>query len=407
MAFLFRSYCYSWLWNLQLGTRRLLSSASMQLSKTVTVVPIIRIWPPFREADDVLELQTLLQYIDFYIGPLCPPIEYFTWNIQNAGQTICRHNGDDKKVIDQIDYKHAERLCQAARYRLIWRVGKISRLFLRPFDYLVNEGNLLNATNEWVRLVNNVFQANGFKQPTWFSPPVDQFESCAVLGTGPSSELFRGETDRFNTWIGANSMVLDKELWRKCAPFGICMLDPDLFTPLPYSRELMKSLFCLLKETGSYLLTTAEFAPLLYHLLPKCVQKQCAYVRSFGLNGFILRWSPRHARMLVPRFGNVLCDLMLPIASVISKNIVIYGCDGIPENKTGANFPKSPRFQALDQCILDELKHTQTKTFYKKEIPRIYLHTRYVINRCFRNTGKILLRRHSFNQGLSHLRSLE
>jgi hypothetical protein len=407
MGFLFAAFYHSWLWNLQLRTRSLLRLASMQLIKTSTVVPVLRIWPPFHEPDDVPELQTLFQYIDFYLGPFCPPIEYFTWNKGNSGQTVWRHNGDNNQTIDQVQCTEAQHLCHAARYRVFWRAGQFRRVFLRPFEYVVDDKAKVDTAYEWLRLVNNICANNGAGKPNWFAPPAEHFESCAVVGTGPSSELFRRETDRFKIWIGANSMVLDKELWTKCAPFAICMLDPYLFTPLPYSREIVKSLLCLLNESRSYLLTTAEFAPLLNHLLPTCVQKQCVYVRSIGPDGFRLRLRAHKDKLVVPRFGNVLCDLMLPIASVISKRIVLYGCDGTPDDKSSDNFPKSERFKGMEQSMVSEITRSYSKSFYKREIARIYLHTRYVINACAKNQTAIILRKSSWNKGLSPLPSLE
>jgi len=361
---------------------------------------VIRIWPPAIGSEEEGTVSEVSKKLVFYLGSFRPQIEYVRSSI--AGLEIVRLDSFGSVSAVEIRDSELQHFKAGAEYRVLWKVGRVRRLPFRLRDYIVDESKEVAVVNEYIRLAGDVICPNGPPKTSEFMPSPVRFGSCAVLGTGPSSEFFINEAGSFDVWIGANAIVLDEELWRKKPPYAICMMDPYIFSPIKSLENVRSMLAKILGETGAIFLTTVELFPMVVRHFNSEVTRKCFFIRSTPTDGGLTQWGRSGRTLNIPRFGNVLCDMMLPVASTISNAITLYGCDGRPPTNAGF-FPQANRFVKHEKSLGMELAQHYPSAFFINEFSRIDLHTRYIVTRCMRMGAKMKIRMSSWNKGLALL----
>ena len=146
-----------------------------------------------------------------------------------------------------------------------------------------------------------------------------------VLGTGPSATALRDEDlARADVRILCNSAVLNAELVQRIAPTVICFADPLFHLgPNRYAAAFRGDLLRAVTATDATVVVPEDFVPLLLHHYPELE------AHLVGLSFTRPEWGwPSEEHPDVKASGNVLTDLMLPVALALSDHALVAGCDG-------------------------------------------------------------------------------
>jgi hypothetical protein len=389
----------------------------------------VRIWPPFDEREDAQGLDLLKGRIRHYLGGTGCAIAYYvradtghTNEVAaaasgvddasgvDAGMRECSFDPETGRTREEriVPAKLAHQAVRRAKCCALWRADRFPRAgSLRPHLYFIAEDLGGLAASEWLRLLSDIYHWNRTipQRPALFPPyPV---RSCAVLGGGPSLDYFHKEADRWDAWIAGNFVSTDERLRRLGHPFAVCALDPHCFAPLESQRPLWNGVFGIVRETPAVFVTTQDSAPFIELHFPADVRKKTCYAKILGHNSSrpFTRFDPE--RLVVTGYGNVLTDLMLPLAASISERVILYGCDGAPPGH-GSNFPKSALLQKYDDEQMQEFGNSiTTAATYQSYFERNSMYVRHVADECLRRGVVLELRRPSWNRGLQHLPVLE
>lgn len=293
---------------------------------------------------------------------------------------------------------HAE--LKQARYQVHWRYKIRPRASsLRREIYLVTntaDGHL--GSRDWLRLASDIYlSGRSLPERVRSSPP--NVAACAVLGSGPSLDRFIAESHCCDGWIGANFVICDERIRGIGKPIAYCLADPECFAPAEQFTLLRERLLELLRDTSAVLFTFTTFAPFIELNFPEEIKAKCHYVKRLGLDTYRFNTCFSVDGLSVTGYGNVLTDLMLPVATCLSRTIILYGCDGMPPGAT--RLPKSLK---LDKFDLDYIAaNPESLTRYAKYVERFSKYTAYVVRECVSYGAKIILRCPSWNTGLSRL----
>jgi hypothetical protein len=210
------------------------------------------------------------------------------------------------------------------------------------------------------------------------------------------------ESESWDVWIGANTIVCDERIWKKGRPAAVCMLDPYYFVPTHHWKSVWAGAFKLLRETSAVLVTAKCFAPYIELNFPDDIKRKCYYLKLLGHDSY--RTIPKFdlSDLTVTPYGNVLTDLMLPLAASISRRVILYGCDGRPSDST-LNFPKAAGLQQYDDAWHEDGTMYYDESAYSKYIDMNSLYTRYVVDECLNHGVRVTLRCRSWNDGLDGL----
>lgn len=370
---------------------------------TKTVKDRICVWPPYNEDLDADDLSTLLANAKHYLNGLHAPLELFLQ--RKDGLVLCSSQPPYASVVrhQSIAPEAAQKGLARARFSVFWQMGDMRwGSSYRPYIYNIERGAGRYDVNEWLRLTKDLYFERYTLQKNRVLFPQYPVNSCAVLGTGPSYEHFLDESHLFDAWIGANSIVCDERVRRLGHPFAVCMLDPYLFAPLDSMRPTIEGMFALLRETPAVLITVNDFAPFIELNFPEDVKRKCHYLSTMGHDGITIGLSDDLRNLMVTPYGNVLTDLMLPVAAAISRKIVVYGCDG-KKPGPGCFFEKGETILKVDNTQNEDLASVIDHGTYDNYIYMHNIFTRYVVDQCLGMGRDITLRRHSWNAGLKHL----
>jgi hypothetical protein len=155
--------------------------------------------------------------------------------------------------------------------------------------------------------------------------------SALVLGTGPSAGRIDPKRIQEDIRIACNSVVRDHALLAELAPNVIAFGDPVFhFGPSRYARAFRDDLLLALEMTDAVAVTTNLFVePLVAHV-PEIADRLVVLTLDVGDSW----WWPTRERPSARVTGNVLTNLMLPIAFALADTVAIAGCDGRrPEEK--------------------------------------------------------------------------
>lgn len=364
----------------------------------------VYVWPPFKIGTDDINNFKILENGRHYLKKLNIDIEYFIESKNNIQRYSSKFPYKNSTPQGFVSINVAKKIIKNVRFCAIWKpIGiKLASSF-RPTFYNVENGSGHNDVIEWLRLTSDIFEKNFGGPKNAFKVPPTKFNSCAVLGTGPSYEHFLENQYFHDSWIGANSIVCDERLLKINAAFAICIIDPFIFSANPSMKPTLEGLFLYLKKTSAVFITTKTLAAYVELNFPDELISKCYYSPALGRDSFNTKiLSPSGEFTIIP-YGNVLTDLMLPLASVISEKVVIYGCDG-KDPKSIGNFEKSAAIELIDELQLEDIKKILDFTKYDAYIDRHNIFTKYVINECNKLGAKISIIKKSWNTGLQNLK---
>jgi hypothetical protein len=359
-------------------------------------------WPPF-SAGERADLDAFRFKLVHYLSKLDVDVCYFMRN--SGGLTQCRYNIRRGDVIErsEVTYLSAKHQILRSRYSVLWKFENSPRYgSLRPHLYYVAEGPQCHGATDWLRLVSDLY----FSEHPWPNRvipfPKVPVKSCAVLGSGPSVDCFGSEGGRYEAWIGANGLALDERVRRAGTPFAFCIMDPYYFAPADSTTTIWNAVFELLRSTSAVFVTTSNAAGFIELNFPEEIKRKCHYVRTLGRDTCRLHTRFSLPELTVTPYGNVLTDLMLPIAASISRQVVLYGCDGAPPGAT-SNFPKSSYLQASEDALAGESAPIVDESYYSTYFDSFSAYTHFVVQECKVRGIEIFLRTPSWNAGLRSL----
>ncbi|HEV7492703.1 hypothetical protein [Baekduia sp.] len=149
--------------------------------------------------------------------------------------------------------------------------------------------------------------------------------SAFVLATGPSASMVDPEAVDTDLRVTCNSAVRDHELLEKLKPDVIAFSDRVFhFGPSRYAAAFRRDLRHAYEATDALIVTSRLWArPLLAHM-PELAPRVVAIDHRQDVGW---RW-PTENDVRVKSTGNVLTNLMLPVAFALADRVEIAGCDG-------------------------------------------------------------------------------
>ena len=149
--------------------------------------------------------------------------------------------------------------------------------------------------------------------------------TALVLGTGPSATDVDDDTiSRADVRITCNSAVRNDDLIERLQPTAICFADPVFhFGPSTYAAAFRNDMLRAAERTGALLVIPANFLQLLLGHHPELHDR----VVGLSLEGEEWDW-PSPERPQVRPSGNVLTEMMMPVAFALADHVLVAGCDG-------------------------------------------------------------------------------
>jgi hypothetical protein len=361
-------------------------------------------WPPFDLTVHGDDHQAFLGRLRHYLAGLDVEVRYFARGASSRlSEYVLRSPDFAPEEIGLTGPRQAREKAHRTRFRAEWSCGgRAHGVSLQPSRYVVAEGPQCHGATEWMRLVNDLYVARSTLPSPGFAEAAIRRESLAVLGTGPSVDLFVAEAGRYSAWIGANYVACDPAIRTAGRPFAVCAIDPYCFAPLDANLSLWDGVFRLVRQSDAFFVTTLAHAAFVELHFPADVRRRCRYLRVIGQPPSGAGGGKPGGELVARPYGNVLTDLMLPLAGWMSRSIVLYGCDGAPPGRL-ANFPKSTRYQRYDDDQVRGLGETFTTEFFRGYHERNGLYTRYVVDALAGKGVAVRLRSPSWNRGLAHL----
>lgn len=361
----------------------------------------IYVWPPFDDGERT-ELEQLRLKLVHYLKNVDIEVFYFQRNQDSLLR--CQYSPRKSNVLDRRVTADAvaSREMARARYCLLWRhEGRPRGGSLTPERYYVSESPLCAGVTDWHRLVSDIYFSRYPLPQRTVRFPESPVDSCAVLGTGPSLDHFFSESNHFGAWIGANGLGFDERIQRIRNPFAFCIIDPYYFIPSPSVQALWQNVFELIRTTPAVFVTTLDFAGYIELNFPQDITQKCFYVRTLGRNTWRTKTNFSLRRLTVTPYGNVLTDVMLPLATSISRHLVLYGCDGVPPG--ASTFPKAGTVQKCEDVQTQECDAVHNEVQYRAYLDTFSAYTKFVVEECKNQGVDIELRCPSWNPGLSDL----
>jgi len=392
----FHSCVAAWKWKGSLLRYRLVrQSAAIRLALR-RVNDRVYLWPPFGPTDEA-NLARVKVELSHYLSGFEKKVLYFGRKEDRLAVHEYGLTASTVAATPEISSREAKIELRRARYCLLWRSDRVPRaISLNPHVYHVGQRVGSADVCEWLRLVSDIYLAERSRPVRAASLPTN-LRSCAVLGSGPSVEHFFDEGDRWEGWIGCNFLVCDDRIIRTGKPVAYCTADPAFYSPAETFRVWRKRLFQFLRETPCVYVTLADFAPFIELNFPEDIKAKCHYVKTLGHDSYRATTSFRNCDFTVTPYGNVLTDLMLPVATCVSRRIGLYGCDGQPPGAT--DLPKSPRMHECDESCWNELPHARFGD-PSNYMDTFGLYTSFVVAQCRKHGSEFALRAPSWNTGL-------
>lgn len=401
LSYNFRANIAAYRWKLKLLRYYFLYKLTTKFRFRIKNNDLVYIWPPFKKNVDDSELNDVFLKSKHYISKLDVQIVYYVESATLAKYTYCILHGK-VIVVEEVNIDIAKTESSGARYCLLWRIEDVPKpTSLFPNLYSVDTKLFSISANEWLRLTSDLFLLKNTIPVRTIDIPPYSLNKCAVLGGGPSIDYYYAEQNEWDAWIGCNFIVCDAKIRKSGNPFAICILDPDFFSSMESMKQFWEDAFKLLRETSAIIITAYKFAPYIELNLPEDIKNKCLYVKTLGSDTFTAVTNFDLSDLRVTPYGNVLTDLMLPVATSVSKMIMIYGCDGRPPGSVG-NFPKSSTFQVFDDKICEN-NYNNPESYFHEYIDTINLYTRKVVRECLKHGVQIKVRQKSWNTGLQDL----
>jgi len=363
----------------------------------------VLLWPPHDLPADGPQLERVRERLRHYLRGLEVPVRYFA---REGGRLWSHEERPDgrQKTPAAAREQGPSAAFRRARRVLLWRsTGRPRALSLRPHLYAVADLRDYGDSHEWLRLLAELHRAtSGSAAPASAPFPERTFGRVAVLGSGPSIGRFAADQERYDGCIVMNAAVCDGAVRASRKIVAVCALDPDVFGPEVAMRPFWEATCSVLRDTSALFVTARKFASFMELNFPAEIRRRCHYASGLAMG--TLHWRPRYerSRLCATGYGNVLTDLALPLATTLSRDITLYGCDGRGPGVTG-NFDKAQPLQAFDLAHEQERPGKYGPGFMDRGVARFYAMTRVVVDGCLAEGAHIQLRAPSHNLGLQHL----
>ena len=360
------------------------------------------IWPPCKEPPGSDIISDIYENIKYYSDIEENNIIWFYWTKDKSW--VCVHAAGFEMNGKNIPIAQAEGVYRSAVWKIVWKLDNPEPEYKRESKFIVGTNRRVRPVSEWLRF--SMASRKSSSKLRFYRPPETRFASCALVATGPSSVHFHQEAGHYDIWIGANQIILDRDLCENNPPYAICILDPYYFGRSAVFQQVRERLVELLCSTQCLLITTVENSAVIQRHFPRGAQEKCRYVLSAGNECLLPSWGPGRERVKIARFGNVLTDLLLPISCSAAGAITLYGCDGRPPSGVG-NYPKAPVFKEQEQRQWGEIGGEYSEQSLRKEFENNDIYTKYVVEQCLAKQTTIKLRGRSWNRGLANLSLVE
>jgi hypothetical protein len=393
----------AWAWKTALLRYRVLRQAASLRLLLKPLRDCVYLWPPFEDAN-TSELEDLQAKCLHYLNNVNVCIVWFQKTKNGLKQ--CRYSIMDRRVAEQcdIDSAAATRDIGRARYCVLWQYqGCPSGGSLTPHLYHVAEGREFTGITDWFRLLADIYHSDRSIPQRNISLPHLPIASCAVLGSGPSLDHFLAESNCWDGWIAANRLICDERIRRSGRPIAYCVIDPYVFGFGDSFKSMWDAAFKLLRETPAFFVTGFDYAPFVELNFPEDIKAKCIYAKTLGHDSYRTSTNFSLSNLMVTPYGNVLSDLMLPLATSLSQKVILYGCDGAPPDALGSDFPKSKQCQIYYDQSPEALPEYLDENHFRNYFSTLNMYTSYVVNECQKHGTAIALRRPSWNTGLSQL----
>lgn len=391
-------------WKVTLVRYRVLRQAASLRMVLRPVRDRVYIWPPFC-LDDLKYLEKVQSDFLHYLNNIDICVCYFMRDENGLTRNI--FSMEEGRVISDIKTNEDEALAELrrGRYYALWRSEhRPSIRSLRPHVYYIvidKEGKYIEP-GDWLRLVSDIYLSQQ-SIPARVHESLKFVESCAILGSGPSVDHFISESDRWDGWIGANFLVCDERFSGINRPLAYCIGDPEFFGPIAEYRQFRERLFQFLRDTPAVFFTFADYAPFVELNFPEEIKTKCHYAKRLGHDTYRFTTRFRADRLTVTGYGNVLTDLMLPLATCVSRKIILYGCDGMPPGTV--RFSKFPAMKKYDDALFAD--NPEAFNNFSEYVSKFGKYTEYVVKECMKQGVEIVLRCPSWNAGLRSLPVME
>jgi hypothetical protein len=362
----------------------------------------VLLWPAFDPVRDAAVLDRTLRHAAHYLAGSGLSIELLLAVDGRLRLCAGAPDGSRPPVGEEVSSGAAEARRRSARFVALWNEQALPRATsLHRERYVIADLKDHCEARDWLRLLADVRQDR--RRTTECRLPPAPVTSCAVLGSGPSISLFAGERARYDACIAMNSAVFDDCVRTAPNLFAVCALDPDYFSPQESVRPFWETVFPILRSSPAVFVTSLAYAPFVELHFPADIRAKCHYVRTLGQD--TLAWRSRFdlRDLRVTPYGNVLTDLALPLASAVSREVTIYGCDGRAPGRAGANFEKHAALESFDTQFEQERPGKYGTAMLDGQIRRFYHVTRVVADECLRHGVRLQVRARSHNLGLGHL----
>jgi glycosyltransferase involved in cell wall biosynthesis len=223
---------------------------------------------------------------------------------------------DEKGLPDSLVSKHD----------ILREIAKVSGNLWRVHDDIQHHGSFyLKSVSDY----NNCKDSNEiFKSKLLTMIKYTENRPVYLFGTGPSLKYSYCIDDiEQSTVIACNSVVNNKTMLEYLKPDIICATDPIFHAGWgKYADEFRKNLIVAMGEYEFTLVVPSRDLHIYHNFIPK---NYLCRIASYefdpeiqGLNNNLIE-----SQKVAPR-PNVLTNIMLPIASTLTKDIRIGGCDG-------------------------------------------------------------------------------
>lgn len=155
--------------------------------------------------------------------------------------------------------------------------------------------------------------------------------SVLALATGPTAKLVDPKYVTQDLRVTCNSVVRDHDLLQELRPDVIAFGDPVFhYGPSRYAAAFRADLRHALQATDATIVTTQLFVEPLVAAVPEVRER--LVILTLQEHG-PWRW-PKTGEATARATGNVLTNLMLPVAFALGDDVAIAGCDGRNPNES-------------------------------------------------------------------------
>lgn len=190
-----------------------------------------------------------------------------------------------------------------------------------------------------------------------------------VLGTGPSFSKGKNYAIKNNIQtITCNSGIYDQDLWKKLNPI-LCFADPVFhFGNSPEAKRFKNEVISKFNKDKFFIICPINAMPIL--ITDWGLEKN--YIIGLNFENFLGQINPLLGQELsVMRTSNVLTEFMLPIASYLSKNILLAGFDGRKNKDKNFWQYSKDTYQPLDEHKIEHpsfFNDRNIEKYYQKHL---------------------------------------